>query len=132
MNNHDISGNIGRVRLVGNTVQRSSISGSLSVGGHGIRELRFYGTRSEFPVQGEEGLLYIDKGGRKSYFWDDGAYQCSSTSYEDIINDAIVSQIMTWSSDKINDEFLDDQQQLDNIGSFTALTNAEIEAILST
>ena len=40
--------------------------------------------------------------------------------------------MMTWSSDKINDEFESDQQQLDNIGSFDAITNQEIYNILST
>ena len=132
MNNRDISGSIGRVVLDGKTVQRSRISGNLSVGGHGIRELRFYATRSEFPPQGEESLLYIDRGGQCLYFWDDGEYKSSTISYEDIINDAVISQMMTWSSDKINNEFESDQQQLDTIGSFDAITNQEIYNILST
>lgn len=132
MNNHDITGSIGRVTLDGKTVQRSRIAGQLSVGGHGIRELRFYASRSEFPQQGEDSLLYIDRGGQCLYFWDDGEYKSSTISYEDIINDAIISQMMTWSSDKINGEFESDQQQLDNIGSFDAITNSEILQILST
>lgn len=132
MNNRDISGTIGRVKLDGKTVQRSRIAGQLSVGGHGIRELRFYASRSEFPQQGEDSLLYIDRSGQALYFWDDGEYKSSTISYEDIINDAIISQMMTWSSDKINDEFESDQQQLDNIGSFDAITNSEILQILST
>ena len=132
MNNRDISGTIGRVKLDGKTVQRSRIAGQLSVGGHGIRELRFYASRSEFPQQGEDSLLYIDRGGQALYFWDDGEYKSSTISYEDIINDAIISQMMTWSSNKINDEFESDQQQLDNIGSFDAITNSEILQILST
>lgn len=132
MNNHDISGTIGRVKLDGNTVQRSRIAGQLSVGGHGIRELRFYESRSEFPQQGEESLLYIDKGGRKLYFWDNSEYVAATVSYEDLINDAVISQMMTWSSNKINGEFESDQQQIDNIGSFDAITNQEIYNILST
>lgn len=132
MNNRDISGSIGRVKLDGKTVQRSRIAGNLSIGGHGIRELRFYATRSEFPSQGEESLLYIDRGGKCLYFWDDGEYKSSTISYEDIINDAVISQMMTWSSNKINDEFESDQQQLDNIGSFDVITNQEIYNILLT
>lgn len=104
-----------------------NITGNVQVGGKNFRELKF-APYSEFPVIGFEGILYIDTSGNGMYYWNDAYIQLTGDS---IIDDLLVALDKTWSSNKINSEFESDQQQIDNIGNFEAITNSEIAAILA-
>lgn len=104
-----------------------NITGNVQVGGKNFRELKF-APYSEFPVIGFEGILYIDTSSNSMYYWNDAYIQLTG---ENIIDDLLVALDKTWSSNKINSEFESDQQQIDNIGNFEAITNSEIAAILA-
>ena len=82
----------------------------------------------EFPSVGFENVLYIDTKGNGIYYYDRLYIKLTG---ENVIDDLLVALDKTWSSDKINSEFESDQQQIDNIGNFEALTNSEIAAILA-
>lgn len=107
--------------------ERRNITGNVQVSGKNFRELKF-APYSEFPVIGFEGILYIDTSGNGMYYWNDAYIQLTG---ENIIDDLLVALDKTWSSSKINSEFESDQQQIDNIGNFEAITNSEIAAILA-
>lgn len=113
----------------GPAVLRRNISGTAVLGARGAKELIFR-PFDEFPEVGAEGILYIDTTSNETYYYDRG-YIKLGVDFMDLIDDLEVALDKTWSSDKINDEFDADQQQLDNIGNLTAITNSEIEAILA-
>lgn len=113
----------------GPAVLRRNISGTAVLGARGAKELIFR-PFDEFPEVGAEGILYIDTTNNETYYYD-REYIRLGVDFMDLIDDLEVALDKTWSSDKINDEFDADQQQLDNIGNLTAITNSEIEAILA-
>lgn len=118
-----------RPSIGGPAVLRRNISGTAVLGARGAKELIFR-PFNEFPEVGAEGILYIDTTNNETYYYDRG-YIKLGVGFMDLIDDLEITLDKTWSSDKINDEFDADQQQLDNIGNLTAITNSEIEAILA-
>lgn len=118
-----------RPSIGGPAVLRRNISGTAVLGARGAKELIFR-PFDEFPEVGAEGILYIDITNNETYYYDRG-YIKLGVDFMDLIDDSEVALDKTWSSDKINDEFDADQQQLDNLGNLTAITNSEIEAILA-
>lgn len=118
-----------RPSIGGPAVLRRNISGTAVLGARGAKELIFR-PFDDFPEVGAEGILYIDTTNNETYYYDRG-YIKLGVDFMDLIDDLEVAPDKTWSSDKINDEFDADQQQLDNIGNLTAITNSEIEAILA-
>lgn len=113
--------------ITGLVTRSKTISGNVKIGGKSFRELRFmpYG---EFPSVGFENVLYVDTEGHGLYYYDRLYVKLTG---DNIIDDLLIALDTTWSSDKINSEFESDQQQIDNIGNFEALTNSEIAAILA-
>lgn len=118
-----------RPSIGGPAVLRRNISGTAVLGARGAKELIFR-PFDDFPEVGAEGILYIDTTNNETYYYD-REYIKLGVGFMDLIDDLEIALDKTWSSDKINDEFDADQQQLDNIGNLTAITNSEIEAILA-
>lgn len=118
-----------RPSIGGPAVLRRNISGTAVLGARGAKELIFR-PFDDFPEVGAEGILYIDTTNNETYYYD-REYIKLGVDFMDLIDDLEIALDKTWSSDKINDEFDADQQQLDNIGNLTAITNSEIEAILA-
>lgn len=125
MNERHISGTVRTYSATGTALQHAAVSGSLRVAGKTIKELVF-GSLDTFPNPGSEGILYVDTVNTGIYYWspDDG-YVLLTTE----IDDLDVDGDKTWSSSKINDTFQDQQAQIDQVGNFTAMTNAEILVI---
>lgn len=113
--------------ITGLVTRGKNISGNVQIGGKSFRELRFM-PYSEFPSVGFENILYIDTEGQGLYYYDKLYVKLTG---DNVIDDLLIALDKTWSSDKINSEFESDQQQIDNIGNFEALTNSEIAAILA-
>lgn len=113
--------------ITGLVTKGKNISGNVQIGGKSFRELRFM-PYSEFPSVGFENVLYVDTEGHGLYYYDRLYVKLTG---DNVINDLLIALDTTWSSDKINSEFESDQQQIDNIGNFEALTNSEIAAILA-
>lgn len=113
--------------ITGLVTRGKNISGNVQIGGKSFRELRFM-PYNEFPSVGFENILYVDTEGHGLYYYDRLYVKLTG---DNVINDLLIALDTTWSSDKINSEFESDQQQIDNIGSFEALTNSEIAAILA-
>lgn len=62
-----------RGNLTGTAIMRMPISGTVSIGGKQMKELRFM-PYSEFPEEGREDVLYIDTDGNAMYYWDGTEY----------------------------------------------------------
>lgn len=118
-----------RPSIGGPAIKRQNVSGIAALGARGAKEIRFL-PFDQFPEVGAEGILYVDTTNNVSYYYD-REYIMLGIDISEIIKDAVIALDSTWSSDKINDEFESDQQQLDNIGNFSAITNSEIESILA-
>lgn len=114
-------------RHISGIVRTQSIGGGVKIAGKTVRELVF-GTTSTFPVPGSEEILYIDTDSMGLYYWSPGN---GYVSLANEINDRSVEPGKTWSSSKINENFQDQQNLIDNIGNFTSMTNQEILAILN-
>lgn len=62
-----------RGNLTGTAIMRMQISGTVSIGGKQMKELRFM-PYSEFPEEGREDVLYIDTDGNAMYYWNGTEY----------------------------------------------------------
>ena len=62
-----------RGNLTGTANMRMPISGTVSIGGNQMKELRFM-PYSEFPEEGREDVLYIDTDGNAMYYWNGTEY----------------------------------------------------------
>lgn len=126
-NHGTVNGEITQQSISGFAGRARNVSGNVQIGGKNFRELRFM-PYSEFPSVGFENVLYVDTEGNGLYYYDRLYIKLTG---EQVIDDLIVALDKTWSSDKISSEFESDQQQIDTIGNFEALTNSEIAAILA-
>ena len=126
-NHGTVTGDVSSQNVSGLVSRGRNLSGTVQIGGKSFRELRFM-PYDEFPSVGFENVLYIDTEGNGIYYYDRLYIRLTG---ENVIDDLLVALDKTWSSDKINSEFESDQQQIDNIGNFEALTNSEIAAILA-
>lgn len=126
-NHGTVTGDVSSQNVSGLVSRGRNLSGTVQIGGKSFRELRFM-PYDEFPSVGFENVLYVDTEGNGIYYYDRLYIKLTG---ENVIDDLLVALDKTWSSDKINSEFESDQQQIDNIGNFEALTNSEIAAILA-
>lgn len=106
---------------------KGNISGSIHLGGRGVKEIRYLPI-DRFPEVGSDEILYVDTTNNDIYYYDKGYIKLADA---DVINDSEIELALTWSSHKINQEFENDQAQLDAIGNISAITNSEIAAMLA-
>lgn len=126
----NISGDMTGRTSVGGSVQKSSIAGAIRTAAKSVKELRFEESLDDFPSVGLDTVLYVANDTNKLYRWNGNAYMEVSEA-TDVIDDLDVDIEKTWSSQKLDEEFAEDRQSIDNIGNISPLTNLEIEEILN-
>lgn len=92
-------------RIKGTAHSSVPVSGIISRG-NSFKELRFK-PLSEFPILGEADILYIDTTNGDIYYWNNYEYvKLCDSDVTQLINDLEISETTTWSSTKINAEFV--------------------------
>lgn len=126
MNERHISGIVRTRQIAGTALQHASIGGGVRIAGKTVKELVF-GSLSTFPNPGSEEILYIDTDSMGFYCWTEGSGYMALANE---IDDQVVEASKTWSSSKINENFQDQSNRIDNIGNFAPMSNQEILEIL--
>lgn len=120
---------IPRARINGQPVPRVRIGGQIGTA-KTQKELRFM-PKDQFPEPGSTSVLYVATDEGAIYYWDGDHYVAASGSGgAEIIDDDGVYDTKTWSSRKIDGEFRDDQNQIDNL-AYEKITNGEIDSIIT-